>query len=178
MTTTYEEMPLVCDKREFRTWFKSQYPVFATTYKDTPEGATFRIQLTEFSLAYRRENGHYKYIFTVCDDIKGHSKIRDEFIGTVRNTFVDPAAQVDTAKPESESQKGKKTNLRTLERARIYNHLSPFIKSLRVRPTAKECIAKIKEYPAYKNKKISRQRMESILSEGASGKYDDIKNIR
>lgn len=79
------------------------------------------------------------------------------------------------AKPE---KKSAKPNLRTLERARIYNHLSPFLKSLRVAPTAKECIAKIKEYPAYRDKKISRQRMETILSEGSSGKYDDIKNIR
>lgn len=75
--------------------------------------------------------------------------------------------------------KVKHPNLQTLERATIWRHLSPFIKSLNGRPTAKDCIAKIKEYPAYKKKKISRQRMERILSEGYSNAYEDIlKTLR
>jgi hypothetical protein len=88
---------------------------------------------------------------------------------------------VDTVGTESKSPKDKvkRPNLQMLERATIWRHLSPFIKSLNGRPTAKVCIAKIKEYPGYKKEKITRQRMERILSEGYSNAYEDIlKNLR
>lgn len=179
---------LVCDKREFRAWFEKQYPVFAKTYKDTPEGATFRIQMTEFALVYMPDNGHYEYIFTVAHPLERHKKIGNEFIDTVHNTFEVEAPTVPDASDihkrifnimvsgasTIDAAKSKKPNLQILERATIYRHLSPWIKSLKVRPTAKDCMARIKEQPTYKNKKITRQRMEKILSEGMSGAYDEI----
>ena len=85
-TTHQEDIYLVCDKREFRAWFERQYPTHAKHYRDTPEGAIFSINLIQFTFAYLPDNGRYKYSFAVIEPT-GYAKIREEFIGTVRNTF-------------------------------------------------------------------------------------------
>ncbi len=91
-TTYREEFILSCNKREFRVWLEHQYPAHAKYYRDTPEGATFSINLTQFTFAYLSDNGQYKYIFTVTEP-DGLSKIREDFISTMCNTFKISKAQ-------------------------------------------------------------------------------------
>lgn len=99
--TTKAEIDLICNKREFRDWFEKQYPIYAKRYKDTPKGATFGINFTNFSFVYLSENGQYKYTFTVTEQ-EGHSKIREDFFDTMLNTF-----GVDTVGTESKATKDK-----------------------------------------------------------------------
>ena len=101
-----DEMQLVCNKREFRTWFEHQYSEHVPHYKDTPDGAVFSILTTHFTLQYSVEEGKHKYIFDI-KELVGHSRIREDFIGTVRNTFELSMEQVSTGKMNDRRQRGK-----------------------------------------------------------------------
>lgn len=114
-------------------------------------------------------------VLVVIDYLEHWQDVVHKIKSELRNIFLySELTPANLAVIRQGSPKAKKPNLQTIERATIWRHLSPWIKSLNVRPTAKDCLEKIKSFPAYKKKKITRQRMEKILSEGVSGVYDEI----
>jgi len=124
ITSHQENLSLVCDKREFRTWFEHQYPNHAKYYKDAPEGAIFYINLTRFDLVFTNDNGKHQYAFTITEP-RRFSKIRQDFIGTIRNTFGSTMPQIGAVKDTKQHGKSGRPHLSediwAWEQVNIYN---------------------------------------------------------
>jgi beta-phosphoglucomutase-like phosphatase (HAD superfamily) len=89
-----------------------------------------------------------------------------------REYFEKYKLEIDQA-PKHKS-KTKKPTAAERKQAAIWREVQIYIKTSKVAPGAKECIAELKKKPAYKDSRITRQQISKILEKGYNGDYDEI----
>jgi hypothetical protein len=117
--------------------------------------------------------------FEICLSILEKLKLFEKDVqNQKKDESILPTQEIAQEEVHTREEDRKKPNAQINQRAMIWRELKGWIKLGNINPTANECLSELKKKPAYRNKKISSKRMQRILSEGFSGKYDEIlKNI-